>query len=331
MPSGHSGGSSSGGHFGGGGFSHSGGHFSGSHSSSYSGGHFGGTSRVGGTGRAVGFTPRPHRPFYQPRVVVFGGRQVYLGTGRASAVSVLGILIAIAVIVTIFLGIGWANSNDNDYLEYEAEINAIKTDYNKYQAMAKYASENFGYTVHGDVLYKEEFENSGKYCIKYTFDTLEGKVDNGFSFYVYTREQAIELEENGVVLALEKPWLSANKFTDSVPLNYYGTALEDDAEYLYYCDLYNKAVAEQDDSKNFMRGAFLTSVGITVGLILLYVLVNATAKKATAEQIAADKQGTTTSADNKTIPTGTWRCDYCSTLNDNAKERCDGCGAKRQK
>lgn len=323
MPSGHSGGSS-GGHFGGGSFSHSGGHFSGSRSSSsFSGGHFGGSR--------AGFTPRPHRPFYQPRVVVFGGRQVYLGTGRASAVSVLGILIAIAVIVTIFLGIGWANSNDNDYLEYEAEINAIKTEYNKYQAMAKYASENVGYTVHGDVLYKEEFENSGKYCIKYTFDTPAGKVDNGFSFYVYTREQAIELEENGVVLALEKPLLSANKFTDSVPLDYYGTALEDDAEYLYYRNLYDEAVAEQDDSKNFIRGAFLTSVGITVGLIVLYVLVNATAKKATAEQIAADKQGTTTSTDNKTVPAGTWRCEYCSTLNDNSKERCDGCGATRQK
>lgn len=325
MPSGH-GASSGGGHFGGGHSSSSfgGGHFGGSRSSSsFGGGHFGGSR--------ASFSPRPHRPFYQPRVVVFGGRQVYLGTGRASAVSVLGILIAIAVIVTIFLGIGWANSNDNDYLEYEAEINAIKSDYSKYQAMAKYASENVGYTVHGDVLYKEEFENSGKYCIKYTFDTPAGKVDNGFSFYVYTREQAIELEEHGVVLALEKPLLSANKFTDSVPLDYYGTALEDDAEYLYYCDLYNESVAEQDDSKNFMRGAFLTSVGITVGLVLLYVLVNATAKKATAEQIAADKQGTTTSTDNKTIPTGTWRCEYCSTLNDNAKERCDGCGAKRQK
>lgn len=322
MPSGHSGGSS-GGHFGGGSFS--GGHFSGSRSSSsFSGGHFGGSR--------ASFSPRPRRPFYQPRVVVFGGRQVYLGSGRASTVSVLGILIAIAVIVTAFLGIGWATAGD-DYVEYQEEMARIEADYSKYHKMAEYAAEHAEYTVHGEVLYKEEFNDTGKYCIKYSFDTPNGKVDNGFSYYVYSQEQALDLEVHGVDLALEKPLSSANKYTDSVPLSYKDTTLDDDAEYVYYSELYNQEIAEKNDANSFMKVAFFTSVGVLVGLVLLYVLVNATAGKATAEQIAADKQGTTasTTADNKTTPAGTWRCEYCDTLNDNTKERCDGCGAKRQK
>ncbi|MBS7400921.1 MAG: hypothetical protein KIG16_00195 [Eubacteriales bacterium] len=324
MPSGH-GASSGGGHFGGGHSSSSfgGGHFGGSRSSSsFGGGHFGGSR--------ASFTPRPHRPFYQPRVVFFGGHHVYLDSGRASTVSVLGVLIAIAVIVTIFLAFGWLGSG-NDVNEYQEEMNRIESDYDKYHKMAEYADEHSEYTTHGDVKYFEEYPGSGKYCIFYAFDTPNGRVEDGSSYYVYTKAEAEELKAYGVDLALEERHSISNRYTDSVPLGYKDTTLEDDAEYVYYRDLYNAAASEADDSKGFMRGAFLTSVGVTVGLVLLYVLVNATAKKATAEQIAADKQGTTASTDTKTTPAGTWRCEYCSTLNDNSKERCDGCGATRQK
>ena len=329
MPSGH-GASSGGGHFGGGHSSSSfgGGHFGGScSSSSFGGGHFGGSH--------ASFTPRPRRPFYQPRVVFFGGRQVYLDSGRASTTSVLGVLIAIAVIVTIFLAFGWLGSGDDISEEQERwamEMAYRESEYNQYHAMAEYADEHRDeYTTIGTVLFEEEGNNTGKYRIRYKFTAHDGtEVEDGFSYYVYTKTQ-IEEMGNTVVLALEKKYLDSNRYTDSVPLDYKDTTLEDDAEYVYWRDLYNAAASETDDSKSFMRGAFLTSVGITVGLVLLYVLVNATAKKATAEQIAADKQGTTASTDTKTTPAGTWRCEYCSTLNDNSKERCDGCGATRQK
>jgi len=314
MPSGHSGGSS-GGHFGGGSFSHSGGHFSSSRPT-FNGGHFGGAGRIGG------FTPRPHRPFYQPRVVVFGGHSVYLGAGRASTVSVLGFLIVIALVVTAIFGFSW--------MSCESDLEEIKSNHSTYLAIAREAATKGdtwqvdgtvgGYNSYGKHLSYEEYEDSGKFCIFYSFDAHVGKVENGFSFYVYTYDEVVEMIDNGVRLALEGPWANSTDQTDSVPLNYKDKALQDDAEYL----------DRMETRKTVSMGTSIAA-GIVVALVIANVLTRATAKKATAEQIAADKAATATNADNKTAPAGTWRCEYCGALNDNNKERCDGCGAKRQK
>ncbi len=316
MPSGHSGGHSGGGHFGGGGFSsHSGGHFSGSRSS-FGGGHFGGANRIGG------FVSRPHRPFYRPRVVVFGGHSVYLGAGRASTVSILGVLITIALIITTIFGFSW--------MSCESDLKEIKSDNSTYLAIAREAAVKGdtwqvdgtvgGYNSYGEYLLYEQYEDSGKYCIFYSFDAHVGKVENGFSYYVYTYDEVVEMIDNGVRLALEGPWESSTEQTDSVPLNYKDKTLQDDAEYLN----------RMETRKSVSMGTLVTA-GIAVVLIIANVLTRATAKKATAEQIAADKQETTTGADNTTAPEGTWHWGYCGTLNDNGKERCEGCGAMRQK
>ena len=306
MPSGHS---SSGGHFGGGSFSHSGGHFGGGHSSSsHSGGHFGGTS-----GFSSGIRPViHHRPWFGPRVVVFGGRQVYLGSGRASTVSILGILIAISVIILAFFGFSWLDCND--------KINTMENDYSFYHAMAENAAEDTDYQIKAEV-YKTErygFSLDSKYCIFYRFTASDGEKNEGYSFYVYSHDDAFDMWANReVILALPVKKTETTWETDSVPLNYRRTKLEDDDEYLDY-------VASR---KNKMIGTCVTGA-ITAFLILSAVLVPMTAKKATAEQIAADNQSKT---DAKTTPEGTWRCEYCNAINDNSKDRCDGCGAQRQK
>ncbi|MCQ2381987.1 MAG: hypothetical protein MJ054_01645 [Clostridia bacterium] len=325
MPSGHG---SSGGHFGGGQFS--GGSFS------HGGGQFG-TNHTIRSSRSSSSSSgsRPiYRPWYSPRVVVFGGRQVYLGTGRASAVSILGVLIIIAIIATVVMGIGWAACKD-DYNEYADKVKTIEADYKTYHEMANFAFSNPSWQGQGKVTSSDEFEHSGKYCIYYTFEAGNGEiVGDGYSFYVYDYATVLELKKNGVQLALECPYEKSNGRTDSVPLNYKDTTLQDDAEYLAYVELRDDAYLEYRELSKVLRIGTFVGIGVIVALVVADVMVKASANKATAEQVAANSQSVnnvSSGAQNQNTATGTWRCVYCGTLNDNSKERCDGCGAKRQK
>jgi len=301
MPSGHGGGGFSGG-------GHSGGHFGGGSFSGSRGGHFGGAR----SSAAMGI----HRPWYSPRVMVFGGRTVYLGSGRASAVSVLSVFVVLTIIATIIAGAIWSDAKD--------KLETIKADYAFYHAMAENAAANTNYQTTGTVTGIERYEEGTKYCIFYTFKTTSGSSTvEGYSFYVYDYASAAQLKSSGsVILALDTTVDKIIKTTDSVPLDYKDTTLDDDDEYLHYVT-----------TRKVARVATLGLVAVSVVLILSAVLVPLTAKKATAEQIAESKNGTSTNAnnDNQNTPAGTWRCAYCGTLNDNGKERCDGCGAKRQK
>ena len=300
MPSGHSGGHSGGGHFGGGSFS------------SHSGGHFGGSSF--GSGVRGSFSGvRPHRPWYSPRVVVFGGRQVYLNSGRASAGSILGVLITIGIIITAIMGFIWLDCND--------KISTIQNDYAFYQTMANDAADNALYQTIGEVYDIKRYESSDKYCIFYTFKTFDNKTVEGYTYYVYDHSQALYLKDHGVVLDLDTTFNKSNATTDSVPLDFRNTKLEDDAEYNDYTS-----------QRGFVSTGTWVVGGITLLLGIANLMIRATAGKATEEQIAAEQQSTMTNNNStQSTPAGTWRCGYCGTVNDNGKERCEGCGAMRQK
>ena len=290
MPSGHS----SGGHFGGGSFSGSrGGHFGGSHGSFSSHSHSNLT--------------RSYRSWFAPRVMVFGGRTIYMGSGRASATSVLGIFVVLAIIATAFAGLTWSDAGD--------KIGIIKEDYAIYQTMAEYAVAHPDYQTIGSVTGVERYEEGGNYCIFYTFKTADDKTVEGYSFYVYHLNDY--KKGDSVVLAIDTTKDKINMTTESVPLDFKDANIENDDEYIHYQAVYKIA-----------RIATMGLIGFTLLLIVSTVLVPLTAKKATAEQIAENKQN---NANNQSAPEGTWRCEYCNALNDNGKERCDGCGAKRQK
>ena len=308
MPGGH-GGSSGGSHFGGGSFSHGGSHFSGSRSSSHGGSHF-----TSSRSSYPGIRPSVHhRPWYGPRVVVFGGRQVYLSSGRASTASILGVLIILSIIIMAFLGFSWMGT--------ENDLKTIRTDYEFYRNMAETGANNSAYVVHGTVTSYEPYDLDSKYYIEYEFTAGNGETGCGHSYYVYTYEQVVEMSEHGVDLALSCKYVDSNEYTDSVPLDYRNTTLEtDDAEYADY----------MNSRKSQSIGTFVM-LGVTALLIVTAVLVRATAQKATAEQIAANNSGNAASSNSQTAPAGTWRCEYCNAVNDNSKERCDGCGAIRQK
>ncbi len=300
MPSGRGG---SGGHFGGGSFggSRGGGHFGGSRGSSFSG-------------------PSFHwHGWHHPHVMFFFGRPVYMSAGRTGASSILGVFIVLAIIAAVFLGIGWSSYNE--------DLDVIRADYAYYYNMAAEAAENEEYQEWATVDRIEAYDlGSGKYCIYYHFYTSSGYKVDGFSFYVYSHADATNLKKDGeVLLALDTPNDAIVATTDSIPLDYMNTSLEDDAEYLDYLS-----------TRDGFRKATYIAIGITAALIVVAVLIPLTAKKATAEQIAENKKGdssnststTTDSQDTKDV--GVWRCRYCNMLNDGSKHHCDGCGAQRQ-
>lgn len=304
MPSGRG----SGGHFGGGARSFSGGHFGGA-TRSFGGGHFGGSRRTGSSGGT-----RAHMPSmrWRPHTTVIFGRPVYFGAGRATATSLLTVLIVLAFFVSVLLGINWSS--------YEDDLSVICDDYHYYQEMAMNAQIDADYQVDGIVNRIEEYKDTGKYCIYYSFSTGVGGYTPGNSFYVYDEDTARYLKQHGVRLAVDDTYLTVS--TDSVPLDYLDTALEDDAEYMEYAKM-----------RDAWRLGTILVAGLAVAMIIAKVVISLTAKKATEEQIAETekaKAGQSTSATAE-APNGTWRCVYCNTLNDSTKTECDGCGAGRQK
>ncbi|MBQ7973726.1 MAG: hypothetical protein IJ295_02105 [Clostridia bacterium] len=295
MPSG----SRSGGHFGGGSRSFSSGHFGGGRS--HSSGHFAG--RSGSTRSYIpSFRWRPHT------TVIFG-RPVYLGAGRARATSLLTIFISIAVIIAAFMGISWWQAEDS--------LNNFCDEFRYYQEMAQYADAHPEYQIDATVDKPVEHGDTGIYCIEYTFDGFY----EGYSFCVYDKATADRLYADGVIrLALDSVKTNISSDTDSVPLDFMYAELTDDADYLDF-------LSERDGA----RTGTAIAASIAGALIVISFLVSATAKKATKEQIAESEQAKNgTQTEKQTTTNGAWRCEYCNTLNDSAKNSCDGCGAGRQ-
>ena len=294
----------------------SGGHFGGGFSGSHSGGHFGGSSSFRSHSTRTPSHVHLHPFFFpHPHVTFFMGRQVYLGSGRASSLSILRIFLVLGVIVAAFLGISWMACSD--------DLSEIEEDYAFYQTLAEYAETHPDYQIEAVVDRIEQYDQTGKYCIFYSFGS--NNQYNGYSFYVYTREQAHALEQNGVILALEDSKDYLNYTTDSVPLDYLGTKLTDDAEYLEY-----------RNTCNGFRTATLVVGAIDAVLILLLIMIPLTAAKPTEEQLKNSNQNDSTKQDAGTVDNrsassaGAWHCEYCGSLNDSGKRTCDSCGAKRQ-
>lgn len=307
MPSIRSGGHSSGGsrsfssgHFGGGFRGFSSGHSS-TGSRSFSSGHSRSSSSRSSSGYRPSFNWRPHT------TVVFG-RSVYFGAGRSAALSLLGVLLSIGVFICVIFGFNW-HSAETDYSEFV-------DGFHYYQQMAQYAAENPEYQVIGRVSEIEPHGATGIYCVYYSFDSY---LNEGFSFCSYDRSTAEALLNNrDIVLAIDDRNDNITSDTDSVPLDFKDAVLAEDPDYQDF-------KAKRDQWRLF--GALAIGGTVLVGGVALLVML--TAKKATKEQLAAD--GKTDASQTSTTPNGSWRCEYCNSLNDTSKTECDGCGAGRQK
>lgn len=296
----------------GGGHSSSGGHFGGGASHS-SGGHFGGFR--GSSGPSMHY----HGGWHHPHVTLFFGRPVWISSARAGASSILSLFIVIGIMISVFTGIGWADAN--------GKVNTCVRDYTFYHQLALDKADQPDYQIVAEVYRVEQnFYDENKYCIHYKFPTADGKDEvDGWSFFVYDYQTAENLKQNGVTLALDTKNDRIISTTDSVPLDYKDTVLTDDAEYVAF-----------SGKINFWKTIFFVAIGATVLMVVASVAIPLTAKKATEEQLAEHQKNNGSKAVGTANPAtaervAPWRCEFCGSLNDSDKTKCDACGVTRQK
>lgn len=280
MPSGsHSGSSSShssgGSSFGGG--SHSS-HSSSSGSSHYGGGYYGRGPRTRGG------------------VVIFAGSG---GSVVGGAISLVVVLVFFSIIFAVLNGV------------FNSNINKIKEDYAYYQAMIDHAKtdpENL--IVKADV--EDYFYDYGKYQITYSVKYDDNKTLEGYTYFVYSLEEAMNIYNNKKVdLAIMSAPIT--KDTDSITMDFDGRSFKDDGEYI-----------------NVRRSKRLTNAFLSV---FAAIFVSATAfglaKAIKDSKKEKEQEGKQTDSESKTqkAENESFVCPYCgSKLRSNAV-KCPNCGS----
>ena len=278
MPSGRGGGGGS--HFGGG--------------SSGGGSHFGGSSSSRGYHRT-----RPMRFHF--------GRRVYvISSGKSTLLYIFTGLI----IFMYFVGIALMCSN------YKSQLRKIEADYNYYQDMVRYAEIHTSYQKEGRITQVSYNPKYDRYYYNYTIYTTMGLI-NGYTFCVYTEEDLKDIKVGTIVMfAMSDNGSNANPYTDSVPMDYIYTTLEDDGEYLYFI---------KQAKTNKTAGIVITCIatallGTTIFLIFKF-------KKLEGENSSETQIETPTSSPKEE----TSYCSYCGAVLSSKNGSCPSCGARVRK
>lgn len=318
MPSGSHGGTP-GSHFGGGGSS-SGSNFGSGNSfgggSNFNGGRFGGPMRG-----PIG----PHRFMLWPRGPVF------VVTGRGSGLFGLFLFFAIfALCISFMTGVS-ASSLENN-------LKKVEKDYNHYQTMISIAKNDSSYIREATVTDISIDKTYDMYFIYYEIELAdEYKTETkttliGWSYPVYTQEEAFNLKmvvkKINVAVSDEK----VNLQTDSIPLDYENTKLEDDSEYVVTLKSYKTA-------SGWTTGLRVTA-GILFTLGIVCVIATAKREKQAKESGEGDVSFTTSSGETKkeqTTETTSQEqsnnevhiyCDFCGGEVSKKTAKCPHCGAK---
>ena len=210
-------------------------------------------------------------------------------------------------------------------------INFLEEDYRYYQNMivtAEHDPDN--YIVDAYVTscsYRADFDKyyinyripytERKYVPGYGFTDVEKNL-YGYSFSVYTEEEAKNLVSQGIIkVAVDTRVVGEN--TDSIPLDYKYMSIEDDGEYF---------VAKAEKSKN--TSVLIVLACVAVGWFVFFIIISKKTEKAydreTAQMVEASKRQQT-STDNTPYSN---HCEYCGTylVKDN-NIKCPACGATK--
>ena len=226
----------------------------------------------------------------------------------------------IAIFVIFFAG-GFTMINVSN-------LGTIEHNYKFYHSMVETARQNpDSLIVTATADYYEYYRNTDSYRINYTFLADNGDEVEGYTFYVYTYEEAVDIVNNQKTFDLAVSESTITTKTDSVPMDFAKFSLEDDVEYL-------------EIKKGRTISIVVLVVGITtlVGCIVGNILVLKTAKANGPDE--EDENETSTSETSKTptpapeqpkqtTPT-TWKCAYCGKVQSINNDVCKQCGAARQ-
>lgn len=210
-------------------------------------------------------------------------------------------------------------------------IDFLKEDYAYYQNMIVQAElEPDDYIVDAKVTstsYRADFDRAYiNYAIPYTvYEYVPGqgyqdvtKWLYGYSFSVYTQEEAEELLRQGIIkVAVDSKII--RDYTDSIPMDYKDMTIEQDGEYL-------KALRDEAKSTTIL----IVLVIVTVGWFAFYIITTKKLSKnfdknLAEETIAQQKARKTENVDDPNY------CEYCGTymLKDN-NIKCPACGATKK-
>lgn len=238
------------------------------------------------------------------------------------------IMLVLICAFTLFAGVLMADAGKESKQK-------IVADYNRYQAMIRYAETNSDYKIHGVITDSFPSDTCDKYYITYAFpieysysshmyqDYLDDKFDNdlednwvlGYSFSVYTNEELIEnsyLPGHDILLAINNSKDQINSDTDSIPFDYLGMDINRDGEYV-------NAVSKQKIGTTL---TIISAVIIVLGIVVDIVIV-----------LKSKETAGTTTETQTTTPTqqptpNVRRCAYCGTIVNKDENKCPNCGAK---
>ena len=184
-------------------------------------------------------------------------------------------------------------------------MNVKKADYAYYQNMIENAEENPEYMTTGKVTYIQYDQEVNAYYFDYTVE------DRHFSTFACYDDFSIPLLGADISVALSCPVSEFDQYTDSMPVSYKETTLEDDGEYLS------------------LRGDRFVGVGFAafgaVFIIIGVVMIIRTIKSNKTEEVKEPSV-------NDTIPPvvekTTKYCNYCGAENDKSRRKCHSCGAR---
>ena len=272
---------------------------SGSHGGS-SGSHSSGGSSFGGGGSSSSGSSyggsRSSRPHFR-----WHGHVYYYSAGASFLVVFINAILMFALITTIagFFIIP----------QEKKDVKKIEEDYYYYQSII-----DMGYFTTAKV--DDIFCHKGydKYYITYTIDIPSTLKDlEGYSYSVYTREQAFALLQQGTItVALNRPVANITENTDSIPIDYKNMPMENDYEYVMALKGVNNA-----------RWCAYGGLGVMLTGFAIILFINFKTK--------AKQQGQLVNS-SYSSPTGrTQYCAYCGTETDCSKTRCPSCGNRFKK
>ncbi len=246
------------------------------------------------------------------------GRSRYVVRSGASAFITFLLVIMFFAIFGLFAT--WIMQS-----EANRNINQIKADYFYYQNMILDAKENpEELIVEGTVITKFYNDIAKKWYVTYFFVDDSGFTVNGYTFSVYTAEEANNFKR-GDKIELAVDGRPMDSQTDSIPLDYADMPIEKDGEYVTFTT-----------QRNAERIAMIVCGCLVGGIILLSVVIALTNKVKVQErtntplsrQTEIDSDYDVTDPILEPIKDSKTYCEYCGAEISANETKCPNCRSK---
>lgn len=275
-------------------------HSSGGSSSGSSGDSWGGRHSSGGGSRGG----RPGRPMHWH----FGHYHYYIPSGKADRISIVGAICLFLLFIVFALSLST--------VAISKRVDEIIVDRDYYLDMIERAEENPEYKKTAtitDIFYNRDCEKWYiTYSIPYTVEINSLNVDkelSGYTYSIYTREQAREFEIGDTVeVACSSKVITEN--TDSITMDYKNFPLSADGEY----------IQTMNSKKIYIVVLCITSLLVVCGIAYIIVEIKKSIRKST----------TKLSPEDLLEDEGNNQCKYCGTILVKGKTKCPNCGASQR-